>query len=320
MAQMSFLRTVWVGCLVGTVVAVLATAIPLLGILFAILGAPFLPILLLNAAFVAMVVDALVSRIWLLLLPPLLWFGGYEIVAAVSHAQVTMLRAAAASQNAHAKAHWNRAAQSVRIDKTDTSSEFWASDITPGALVETYGLDVAYDSHGNSTSAPGRVVLDRHHCPGPMGAGIEHGVGYSLIWRGMYPSHGPMQRAKGVCMLFENGATLPEPPLVIALASARTFSGLIDGIEQDITVSGPDQPAYTLRAVQVAPLPWLPMPIIGCNYRGGLDVGMDTGCHAEFRFISWRGQDDATPMAVLARALGLKAMTIEQRLPGVEWE
>ena len=96
------------------------------------------------------------SFIALVLLPPLLWFGGYEIVAAVSHAQVTMLRAAAASQNVDAKAHWNRAVKSVRIDKTDTSSEFWANGITPGALVETYGLDVAYDSHGNSTSAPGR--------------------------------------------------------------------------------------------------------------------------------------------------------------------
>ena len=310
-------RAAWLLCLGATVAAFLATMIPLLGILFNLLGAQALPILTLNLAFALMAADGLASRLWLLLVPPLLWFGGYGAAAAISHIEVAHLRAAAGAANAQA-VRWDRARQPVLIAKTDTSSENMASDITPSDLVQTYGLDEAYA--GSFADAPAsRVWLDRHDCPGP-GAGIADGIDFGHFWRGMYPARGPMQAAQGVCLLTRTSAAAPASALVVALGPVRQMTGLIDGIEQDITISGPGQPATTLRAVQVAPLPWLPMPMLGCHYKGGFGDYWDHDCHAEFTFDSWRGQDAATPMALVARVLGLKAMTIEQRLPGVGWK
>ncbi len=314
---MSLFRSIWVFCLIGTVVAVLVTAIPILGILFAIMGVPYLSIILTNAGFVAMAVDAMTSRQQLLLLPPLLWFGGYTLVASISHAEVAALRHAAAVQNAHEPVRWNHATQPLLITKVDTSSENLASDITPEDFVKTYGLDEAYQ--GAFADAPAtRVWLDHQPCP-KRGAGMAGSAQYHGINRGGYTRKSPMEWADGVCLWFQGKAIPPPGALVVALASAHEFSGLVSGIEQDVTISGPDQPAYTVRAVQVAPLPWVPMLMMGCQYRGGLDINMDTDCHAEFVFTSWRDQVGTTPIELVTKALKLNALTIEQRLPGAIW-
>jgi hypothetical protein len=325
-SKLSFLRAVWVCCFAGTLAAVLATAIPGLGVLFVMLGAPLLPILLLNAAFVAMALDGLSARVWLLLVPPLLWFGGYTLAAAISHAQVASLRDAAATANASTPVSWNRATQPIQIDKIGTSGENFASDIAPEMLVKDYGLDEVYATYrpedayqGGSTATTQRVALDRHPCP-ERGTTVSNSFQYHPIRRGGYPSKNPMQWAEGVCLVFQNDASRPAASLKVALAPAHNFSGLVDGIAQDITISGPDQPVRTFRALQVASLPWWPMPIIGCHYKGGFGDQFDNDCHAEFRFTSWRGQDENTPAAVVARALRLTAVKIEQRLDGVAWK
>lgn len=326
MSRLSSFRAIWVCCFAGTVAVVIATAIPVLGLLFVMLGAPLLPILLLNVAFVVMALNGLSTRVWLLLVPPLLWFGCYTLAAAISHVQVASLRDAAATANAGIPVRWNRSTQSVRIDKIGTSSENLASDVTPQMLVTKYGLDEVYGTYrpevadgGGANPTTQRVALDRHSCP-EGGITVSASYQYHPINRGGYPSKAPMQWAKGVCLIFQNDASSPASPLVIALAPAQSFSGLVDGISQDITISGPDQPVRTFRAVQIAPLPWLPMPIIGCGYKGGFGDSFDNDCHAEFHFTSWRGQDEATPAAVVARTLGLTALTIEQRLQGVAWQ
>ena len=322
---MSSYRVIWVWCFAGTAAAFLSTAIPLLGILFVMLGAPFLPVLFVNIAFVAMAVDAWKSRFWLLFVPPLIWFGGYTVIAVASHWQVSAIRDAANRQNAAAIIRWNRTTQIVRIDKIGTSGENWASDITPVKLVERYGLDEAFETYrpeiGSGAVAihTQHVMLDRKACPG-RGFAAPESVQFDQISRGGYPAKTPMQWAQGVCLIFQHDVSLPDTPVVVALAPVRRLSGLVDGIEQDISVSGPDQPALTLRAVQVAPLPWWPMPILGCHYNGGFGDQWDKGCHAELRFDSWRGQAANTPTAIAARALRLKPMTIERRLPGVDWK
>jgi hypothetical protein len=324
-SRLTSFRAIWVSCFAGTVVVVIATAIPLLGLLLVMLGAHLLPILLLNMAFVAMALDGLSTRVWLLLVPPLLWFGGYTLAAAISRTQVASLRDAAATANASAPVRWNRSTQSVRIDKIGTSSENLASDITPQMLVMKYGVDEVYGTYSpefaysDSNPTPQRVTLDRNSCP-ERGITVSASHQYHPISRGGYPSKAPMQWAEGVCLIFQNDVSPPSSPLVVALAPAHRFSGLVDGISQDITISGPYQEVHTFRAVQVAPLPWLPMPIIGCGYKGGFGDSFDNNCHAEFHFTSWRGQDEATPVAVVARALGLTAHTIEQRLEGVAWK
>jgi hypothetical protein len=326
MARLSSFRMIWVSCFAGTVALVVATAIPVLGLLLVILGAPLLPTLLLNIAFVAMALDGLFTRVWVILVPPLLWFGGYTLVAAISHVQVASLRDAAATANANAPVRWNRSTQSVRIDKIGTSSENLASDITPQMLVTNYGLDEVYGTYrpevayrSSAGPTPQRVALDHKSCP-EGGITVPTSYQYHRISRGGYPNNAPMQWAEGVCLIFQNDASPPASPLVVALAPAHRFSGLVDGISQDITISGPDQEVRTFRAVQVAPLPWVPMPIIGCGYKGGFGDTFDNNCHAEFHFTSWRGQDEATPVAVVARAVGLTALAIEQRLEGVAWK
>lgn len=327
MSRVPFYRAIWLWCFVGTAIAALSTAIPLLGELFILFGAPLFPIVLINGAFVAMALDAITSRVWLLLVLPVAWFGGYAVIAAVSHNQAASLRRIADTQNERAKVHWNKASQSVMIKKVGTSSENLASDITPAELVERYGLGAAFGSYRPDTgqdskdgdSRVQRVSIDGTECPN-QATSMSGSFQFSRIRRGGYPAKTPMQWARGVCLVFQSEAPPPDAPLTINLAPASELSGLVEGIEQDISIGRPNRPVSTLRAIQIAPLPWLPMPIIGCHYKGGYGDRWDRGCHAEFRFVSWRGQAERTPVAVSARALGLEAMTIEQRLPGVIWQ
>jgi hypothetical protein len=313
---MGALRKIWVLCLIGTGLAFFATATPVLGILFVILGAPFWPIVLLNLAFVAMAFDAWISRSKILLIVPLLWFGGYGLIATISHVKVAALRSDAAQLNSHAPAAWDRKIHMVRIDKADTSSERLASDITPSMLVMTYGLNTVYQgSYAGALTQ--RTSLKPQNCP-ERGISSSGNIQHQTISRN--PTRDTTAFAQGVCLEFESKVQSPAAPLVVTLIPARELSGLVDGIAQDITISGPSQPPYKLRASQVVPLPWLPMPIVGCHYKGGFGDSWDRGCHAEFGFTSWRGQKDNTPIAVLSRTLGLKPMTLDQRLPNVVWK
>jgi hypothetical protein len=305
-------QALWAACLAITVAAFAVQIVPILGLISHFLLTPWWPTLFLNAAFVLMAVDALIgSKNRKLLILPMVWFGGYALVAGVSYVEVYLMNRAAEKMNAQQLPTWYKATNNLRVINGPTDSNF-ASDLRSEAMIRLYDIDEVYSDGSRSTR------LSRESCPGTMGADIIDGVSYTRIWRGTYPSKGPMQSANGICMV--SGPRTP--PSNIISVTAREISyreGLVAGLIQDFDVAVPNREPFTLRSVTVSPLPWIPMPVAGCHFKGGFGDQWDNDCHAYFEHPSWRRNTDTTPLKVVARALGLKSATIEERMPNLTW-
>ncbi|NBC36822.1 hypothetical protein GTZ99_09660 [Novosphingobium sp. FSY-8] len=309
-----FIRSPWIGCFILAFALVLVQAIPLLGWLLTILGLSLLIALLINMGFAAMALEAaLRPQSRLLFVWPLLWFGGYGFVALISHMQADQMRAAAAAQNAAAHVRWDPATTALRFDHMDDSGTFWGLDLEPGFAVQAYPIDRAFrraPAGGTRWGASGASWLEYRDCPGPMGIGsTDDERQWSMVWRGGYGTTQPFHKITGVCAW--SGPAEPTGPVVdVVAAPVQRIGGLVEGITQDMTINAPDQRPVTVRALQVGALPWTPWLLINLwPDRGGAKLGFYRG--------NWRVFKDgtnATPLPVVAAALGLKPTTIEAKV------
>jgi hypothetical protein len=305
------LTSIWRWCFAITLIGFVVQMIPLVGLISLLLLTPYWPTLFLNAAFAVMAIDALIGcKNPKLLIGPIVWFGGYALAAGISHAEVYMMSRTAAKMNEHRVAPWDKATQALQINNSPMDSN-WGSDLRSEGLISSYNVDEVW-------SGRGWTRLSRESCPGTMDADIVDGVTYGRIWRGRYPSKGPMQSANDICLLFGEG-TPPSKVVSVAAREINYRNGLVEGISQDFDIAAPDLPPFTIRSVTVAPLPWIPVPVAGCHFKGGFGDQWDSKCHAYFDHLSWRANKDATPLKVVARALGLREASIEERMPFLTW-
>ena len=307
MTRGDLLRSLWKGCLVITVIGFVVQTIPIIGLLSFLALTPYWPTLFLNAALLLMAADGLVgSRKRWLLIVPLIWFGGYEIAAVISRVEAGRLNRAAATINEHRPAAWDKATQTLQIINGSTD-EIWGSDLRLRGLIQDYDLDEAW-------SRSNWARLSRASCPKPR---IVDGIEYSIVSRGGYPTKEPFRIISGVCLLFGQGAP-PSGSVVVAAHTIVHFKGLLAGQSQDFDIKIPGQDSFTVRYVAVSALPWLPIPVAGCHFKGGLGDRWDNDCHAYFDHFSWQSKT-STQLKVVARALGLKPASLEQRLPDLSW-
>jgi hypothetical protein len=303
----------WRGCFVFTVVIALAQTIGILAIFLTLLGAPYWPTVTLNAAFLAMGLDGLTSpHRRRLLLGPILWFGLYGAALALSHGLLARER----SLMHRMQAHVSPSGSLLLIPGATDASLL--SDLTPHQLLHSYDLNEVF-SRRPGDLAGGRTRLAREACPRTGGWGkTPEGEQGRSISRGGYPSRRPWEVAASLCEY--TGLAAPSGPVTtIAASNIVRHRGLVEGIVQDFTISRPGIAPVTVRSAQLSALSWWPVPVIGCHFKGGFGDRWDRGCHAYFDHPSWRGQADNTPLAVVARALGLRKATIEQRYPTMTW-
>lgn len=303
------INSLWKLCFAITALSFGIQLVPILALISHFFLTPWWPTLFLNAAFVLMAADALWGcKERILLVGPIIWFGGYAVVAGISHVEFYRMNLAADTINEKLLSGWNKSAQSLLIVNGSSDSAF-ASDLQPREFIRHYNIDKVYVS-GNSS-----VRLIKQPCPKRRGITNSNGVNYSPIRRGDPISQ--EQTAEGICMV--SGPAVPPSNVISVRAHEIEFhEGLVKGITQNFDIVVPGRPTFTVRSVTVSPLPWIPRPVAGCHFKGGYGDKWDSGCHAYFGHPSWR-QYESTPLKVVAHALGLKAATIEERMPDLTW-
>ena len=273
--------------------------------------------LIFNAVLVAMAFDGFLSRNFWVGVPSTLWLGGYMIAAIFSHLEVAFIRKEAERINSHAPAKWDRSTQPLEIDVDYRGKLTSRSDLNAYNFILKYGIDEVFSGGIDNPYFPlHRTHLVHEACPGSMSMAGVNDDSWEEIQRGNYPD---LQFAQNVCLLNEPSRSVTSA-LKVTAGPVRELGGLVRGVTQDITISGPNQAIFTVRRLQVVPLPWLPFMFRSCKVEEhAYPYKTSRHCTWGAGIPSWDEQKDQSPDAVVARALALKPIPIEERLPGAVW-
>lgn len=296
---------------VATGAVFLLQLFPLTGIVLMMLMAPFWSIVLVNLGFLGIAAEAatgLVARGWLIL--PVLWFGGYAGFAATDHWILWQLQREIAAANATV---------AIPFDP-DVEALVLTQDEREGWFVDNYALPVIYtrNAHYPGFGHLATRMVEQEVCakvrsdPALRAAGIYafgfHDRGKSA-WRGKFETR--------FCELRQ-----PEDPrlpvVTVDVAEQKTAVRGLPVTQTTTTVTVPGGTRYVLRGGGGAPLPWLPMPVLGCFLNSG---AASWDCVAEFdreSFTSLQetGGPERSDGVVLARALGLARVAPADRKGG----
>ncbi|WP_088185358.1 hypothetical protein [Sphingobium sp. Z007] len=286
--------------------------IPFIGIFLMFLLAMFWSVLLINAGMIGIAVEATIGRVsrwWLVV--PLVFYGGYWAVAAQDYMMMRQLGAAYDAANAKVTTGFNPIRQALAFDGDGRNDDgTW--------LTQNYGLPVAYSANSNFQER----FLSHRMMDKEIRAKVRETPALRAAFVNVFGFHdgdailGRKMESR-FCTL-----SMPERPTLPLVRVSRTET---KGHETSLpitrvttTITMPNGRQLKLLGGHAAPLGWIPMPIMGC----GLNSGAPSwDCDAGF----WR--KGFTPIvsgdtrysrdsAVLARALGLKRVSITERRGG----
>lgn len=306
----------WHGCFLLTVVALLLQLSPYTGIFLMMLGAPFWPVILINLGFALMARDGWRDphNRWLLA-PPIMWFGGYLVVAAISHLQAANFNAALQAANLGKTISWNKLEQTILLNPDAYGFD---GILSAEELVRSYGVNQAFEgdpARGNVRSS--RMI--GADCPrGVLGA--SNSVIYIPIIDSGFGTGRPSRRARYVCLL-SSAADAKARSVIVKAGRSKTISGwLTYKKSQEIIIESPARRPLVLQSGYAQPLTWLPQPVLGCALNSG---NPSWDCFAQFNHESLYSKDeDRAPNGadnVIAKALGLSKLSIAERYAGIEW-
>lgn len=272
--------------------------------------APFWSVVLVNAGMIGVAIEAITGRVLRLwLIPPVLFYGAYAIAATDDHKAMRALAARYDAANAKVTIPFDPKAQ-VLMFTSDGDGGSW--------YVQNYNLPVAYSRNANY----------------PEGA-RSHRMMASAICAKVRESSS-LRAAQVYTFGFHDGDAIgsrkfetrfcdlgmPERPTLPHVTVERTEEKMLVGtlpvtrVKTVVTTS--DGRKHALLGGVAAPLSWFPKPVMGCALNSGAP---SWDCGASF----WR--NGFTPIVsgntrysrdsvVLARALGLKRVRIEDRKGG----
>lgn len=257
--------------------------IPYTGIFLMFLLAPFWSVLMVNAGFVSLGIEAMLGRISLLwLLAPIAWFGGYAVAAQLSADALARLDAEVRAGNTGRTLVF--APQHAVIAVVDNPNELGQM---AGSLVSRYNLPVVYTDYeadrrerkaGELPHSEPRLRAHRvgasELCsrirdePRFRAANIQGSLPYSRK-----PVEGPRLCAYSM-------SETPTLPVVRVSAEAEPIrTGLLSGKLVRVTIAAPDGQHVELRAGMAAALSRWPQPVMGCLLNSG---GPSWRCEAGF--------------------------------------
>ena len=284
---------------------------PFTGIFLMLVAAPLWSVATINLGFLSLAGEVLLGRIavmWLLL--PLAWFAGYAGAAHVSQQRIAELDAKLRAANAGERLKFEAASQALVFDgrSEDLSGAHYA-------IVQNYRVPVAYQMR---TEKKQRI----HHASRVAAAPICDTVkadrsysaaGINISWFHEGESLRGRRLVQGLCMI--SSPEDPELPAVLVEAKREKHAGLIlPYMLTRISIHDAGGAKAELVTGRAEPLPWLPMPYMGCALNSGAP---SWDCFAGF----WRkkvGLGGAGPYGgasrVVAEALGLeKAFAADRR-------
>lgn len=212
----------WQGCFVLTAIVFLLQAFPFTGIFLMMLAAPFWSVILINLGFALIVRDVWVgvqSR-WLIFLP-VLWFGGYLSIAAISHWQAYRFNAQIAEENNDKKVRFDQTTQDILI-VPDSRDSYNGSALTPDKMIKAFGLHRAYQVRNvdrDKEEIQG-WILSGSACPGTMGGGVFRNGVWQALQDGGYGTDRKRTSAKNLCLFISPAE--PKMPVFKIQSKART--------------------------------------------------------------------------------------------------
>jgi hypothetical protein len=284
---------------VATAVVYLLQRFPPTGIFLMLFLAMFWSVILVNAGFIGIGIEALTGRVslaWLLL--PLLYFGGYYAFYAKDQAALAAARAHYAKFNSGKSLPFDPARQDVIFEKG--KGDFHP---TPQDFVRRFGLKRAFDANGLV-----HFIGDKDACALVRGNDVYRSAG---IYSFGFQTEGDLrhrQFVKGYCLIYAPG-TPDRAAVRVVSDDASTSSWGLPVRKQELHVrdeaSGRETEIWAARA---SPLPAFPMPVMGCGLNSG-NPSWDcfTGFYRRsFVPIMPRDKRFGGSVDVLASALGLR--------------
>ncbi|UZW57548.1 hypothetical protein NUH86_18370 [Sphingobium sp. JS3065] len=314
MNSKSIFKSGWFSCFLVTFILYALQKMDGPGLLLSFLSAELWSILFINLGFILMGWRAYsqAGPRWMKVVPAV-WFGGYFVVALISHLFAYQFYRQIDAWNAEQKIQWDRNSDIVALAHS-WSDENRAVVFSAKGLIENYGIDQALDGaayqNSDSSSTYRRLSLVQEGC-GMRGSQAQ--TNWSFITRGGL--HQPFQRAANLCLL--SRTEYPSSRVISFVNGGITKTDLIlDREVEEITVSVSDTVTYHLKAAWTQPLTWFPQPILGC-----IRPGFSPASWCGFKF----GRENAreagrTPEKVITSALGLSPVTLESRFPNLRWE
>ncbi|WP_442188745.1 hypothetical protein [Rhizobium leguminosarum] len=284
-------------------------AIPFTGIFLMFVFAMAWSIVLVNGSMIGVAIEAIggrVSRLWLLL--PLVFYGGYWTFATLDHLALRDLASRTEAANAQVVTGFDPARQALVFAKGGAWDGAW--------LTQNFTLPVAYSVNPNFPEG----YLSNRMIDSAVCAKVRETRALQSAFVNAFDFHdgealGDRRTKNRFCNL-----SMPEKPeLPIVTVSQEETKGFEKSLPVtwiSMTITMPDGRRFQLLGGMAAPLGWIPMPIIGC----GLNSGAPSwDCTAGF------SRNGFTPIVsgnsrykgdsiVLAQALGLKPMAVENRV------
>ncbi len=284
---------------------------PFTGIFLMLVAAPLWSIATINLGFLSLAVETLLGRIstiWFVL--PLVWFAGYAGAAHVSQQRAAQLDVSLRAANAGERLKFEAAKQALVFDgRSDDLSGAHSS------IVQNYRIPVAYQVQTDRKKRihhASRVAADTI-CDTVKADRSYNAAGINISWFHEGESLRGRRLVKGLCMI--SSPEDPELPAVLVEAKREKHADFVLPYTLTrTTIRDPGGAKAELATGRAEPLPWLPMPYMGCALNSGAP---SWDCFAGF----WRnkvGLGGSGPYGgtsgVIAQALGLeKAFAAERR-------
>jgi len=281
--------------------------IPFTGIFLMLLAAPFWSVITVNAGFVFLGVEALVRpgyRLWLV--APALYFGGYATYAHLSHQEFARMDADLRAFNAGKSVAFDPRANDLLLEEK-------SQGLSSGALsfVRNYNLDVVYVASRNFDTArhlsyrlATKKVCDEIRKDADASAAFVRTSGLHFNGR----------LSKTICSV-----SGPEDPVrqIVSVSTTRVKENgwLLPATVDTIKLRGADGRETELKTGYAAPLPALPMPVMGCALNSGAP---SWDCFLGFSRLRQQGLGatgsyGTAIIPVVATALGLNEITDAER-------
>ena len=272
------------------------------------LGAPYWPVFTVNAGFVGLAAEALVRpgfRFWIVL--PVLWFGGYAGLAALSQHEAARLKLEVAEFNAGKSVPFFKDTQALVVDDKTLALGGLSVD-----LLGHYNLPVVYATRVIGAAAtPGPP----HNLAWRLGGQklcetIQKGAAYRAAGIQAYGMYQDGKFLKNVCNYY--APEEPSKPVVgVRVKSSSHGLGVTTWTIDDIAIASPDGHAVIVRSGTVQPLGWWPLPVFGCGLG---DAGLPARCVAAFMPAAPQplGRPGGSAETI-AEALGLKPSSAHER-------
>jgi hypothetical protein len=295
--------------LVATGVVFMLQLIPIIGVFLMFMLAMFWSVVLINASMIGVAIEAIVgrvSRLWLLL--PIMFYGGYWIVATLDHLALREIASQYDVSNARVMTGFDPVRQALVFER-DGDGEW---------LTQNFALPVAYTINPNFPEG----YLSNRMIESSVCAKVRESSALRAAFVRGFGFHdgdtiGNRRIENRFCAL-----SMPEKPnlplVVVGQTETKDFEKSLPITRITTTITMPDGRRFELFGGVAAPLSWIPMPVMGC----GLNSGAPSwDCSAGFMrngytpIVSGNTRYGRDSM-VLAKALALKPMAIVDRVGG----